>query len=112
MAAALPLDSEVAAETKSLQNEISPEGVFRYAFQTSNGIDVDSAGDLHAIAGNYNYVSPEGQAVHLSYTADENGFHPVGDHLPTPPPVPEGIIRGLAWIQAHPPTPEPAHGRL
>lgn len=29
------------------------------------------------------------------YTADQNGFVPVGDHLPTPPPVPEEILKAL-----------------
>ncbi|XP_055846903.1 pupal cuticle protein Edg-78E-like [Episyrphus balteatus] len=100
--AAAPLDSEVGAETKALENEISPEGVFHYAFQTSNGIDINSAGDANEIHGLYKYISPEGQAVGLSYTADSNGYHPAGELLPTPPPVPELIIRALAYLQAHP----------
>ena len=38
--------------------------------------------------GSVYWISPEGQRLTLSWVADENGFRPVGDHLPTPPPVP------------------------
>lgn len=31
----------------------------------------------------------------ITYTADETGFHPQGAHLPTPPPIPPEIQRGV-----------------
>ncbi|XP_055843598.1 pupal cuticle protein Edg-78E-like [Episyrphus balteatus] len=97
------IDSEIGAETKTLENVISPAGEsFHYAFQTSNGIDINSAGDAKVISGAYKYVSPEGQNVLLTYTADENGYHPSGDLLPTPPPIPAAIIRAVEWNLAHP----------
>ncbi|KAJ8947821.1 hypothetical protein NQ314_008544 [Rhamnusium bicolor] len=45
---------------------------------------------------------PEGKVISISYIADENGFHAVGDAIPTPPPVPIAIQRALAYIAAHP----------
>ena len=45
--------------------------------------------------GSYSYTGPDGITVSLTYTADENGFVPQGDHLPTPPPIPEAILRSL-----------------
>lgn len=34
------------------------------------------------------WISPEGEKISLSWTADENGYQPTGSHLPTPPPSP------------------------
>ncbi|EDW40233.1 GL25146 [Drosophila persimilis] len=48
------------------------------------------------------YYSPESQLIQLTYTADENGFQPQGEHLPTPPPIPEAILKSLEWIRNHP----------
>ncbi|CAG7734982.1 unnamed protein product [Allacma fusca] len=50
--------------------------------------------------GTIGYTSPEGTRINLQYTADENGFHPIGDHLPTPPPTPEAILESLRVIAA------------
>ena len=44
------------------------------------------------------WISPEGQRITLTWTADENGFQPKGDHLPTPPPMPEEIARMLPTL--------------
>jgi len=44
------------------------------------------------------YISPEGQKITLTWTADENGFVPKGDHLPTPPPIPAEIASMLSTL--------------
>lgn len=48
--------------------------------------------------GQYSYVSPEGDVINVQYTADDKGFHATGDHIPTPPPVPAEIQKGLDQI--------------
>lgn len=45
--------------------------------------------------GAYSYTGDDGQVYTVTYTADENGFHAQGAHLPTPPPMPEAIAKSL-----------------
>ena len=47
----------------------------------------------HTARGGWSYISPEGVEVNLSFVADENGYQPVGEHLPTPPPLPPALQR-------------------
>lgn len=68
------------------------------------GPDPDSKDgeDLNAQVqqGSYSYTAPDGQVITVHYTADESGFHPSGDHLPTPPPVSPEVQKGLDLIYA------------
>merc|ERR1712083_1019007 len=43
------------------------------------------AGEM--VEGSLYYKVPEGDTVHLTYTADDKGFVAVGDHLPVAPAV-------------------------
>lgn len=38
----------------------------------------------------------------MQYLSDENGFQVTGNAVPTPPPIPEAILRSLEWNAAHP----------
>lgn len=92
------------AEVLSFKNDpADAEGNYAYAFETSNGIQQQEAGNPNGVTGSYEFVDPSGQKFFVSYTADENGFQPTGEHLPTPPPIPEAILRSLEYIAAHPP---------
>uniref|UniRef100_A0A182KCU6 Uncharacterized protein n=1 Tax=Anopheles christyi TaxID=43041 RepID=A0A182KCU6_9DIPT len=86
--------------------EVNPDGTYQYAYETSNGIVAEEQGTLKNIGeeqaqvaqGQYSYTDPEGNRISLQYIADENGFQPQGDHLPTPPPIPEAIERALRLL--------------
>ncbi|EDW70632.1 pupal cuticle protein Edg-78E [Drosophila virilis] len=80
---------------------LDEEGVFKFAFRTSNGIDVQAAGSALETIGLFSYTSPEGVPIETRYIADELGFHVVGRHLPQPPPTPSYILRSLEYIRTH-----------
>nr|CAH7713313.1 unnamed protein product [Callosobruchus chinensis] len=83
-------------------NPNAGDGSYSYAYETGNGIQAQEQGragpgpDGGELAqGSFSYTAPDGQRISLTYTADENGFRPQGAHLPTPPPIPEAILRSL-----------------
>lgn len=80
-------------------------------YKTGNRIDAHESGYIKDISethpngvlvqhGEYSYEAPDGTIVNVQYTADEHGFRPVGDHIPTTPPVPLEIQKGLDQIYA------------
>lgn len=52
--------------------------------------------------GGFHFTAPEGGQYAIQYVADENGFRPQGAHIPTPPPIPDAILRSLEYNAAHP----------
>ncbi|XP_038210259.1 uncharacterized protein LOC119831084 [Zerene cesonia] len=84
----------------------SHTGNFHYSYDSADGTKVSSRGELRnvnegtgeAVEGNVFYTDKEGNDFSLSYTADENGYRPVGAHLPTPPPIPPAIARALRYL--------------
>lgn len=45
------------------------------------------------VNGSFSYLGPDGVFYEVRYTADDQGFHPEGDHIKVPPFVP--------WIHRH-----------
>lgn len=95
------------AQVRSFENNVHEDGTYHYSFDTSNGISGQHHGNANRAIGESAHISPEGQTIRLRYTADENGFHPEGDHLPTPPPIPDYILRALEYIRTHQPKEQP-----
>ncbi|XP_004519158.1 pupal cuticle protein Edg-78E-like [Ceratitis capitata] len=98
------------AEILKHDSQLNVDGSYKVDYSTSNGIAVqeDGFGGHHA-SGGFSYYSPEGELIQLSYLADENGFKPQGNHLPTPPPIPPQILKSLEYIRLHPYDEESAH---
>lgn len=91
-------ESERNAVIVNYENTISPNS-YSYSYDTSNGIhayESASTGDGVRAQGFYSYTGDDGKVYTVTYTADENGFQPRGDHLPSPPPVPETFIKDKA----------------
>ncbi|XP_018334653.1 endocuticle structural glycoprotein SgAbd-2-like [Agrilus planipennis] len=120
----LPFSGFPAFRTNQFQNNVpilrysndnNEDGNYRYAYETGNGISVQETGHFSpsvpeggAIVANggFAFTGTDGQTYSISYTADENGFRPVGAHIPTPPPIPEAIARSLAGIARSSYTPD------
>ncbi|XP_043472300.1 endocuticle structural glycoprotein SgAbd-1-like [Leptopilina heterotoma] len=112
LAAAAPIDDkpEPIAILRSSADGPNPDGSYAYSYETENGIKAEERGELRQIGeesgiaaqGSYSYTADDGSPISLTYTADENGFQPQGDHLPKSPEVPAAILRALEWIAAHP----------
>ncbi|XP_017836394.1 endocuticle structural glycoprotein SgAbd-2 [Drosophila busckii] len=94
------------------EQEVNFDGSYKYGYETENGINVEEEGYLKnagtdnagpVAQGFYSYTAPDGTPIRITYVADENGFQPQGDHLPTAPPIPPAIQRALEYIATAPP---------
>ncbi|XP_045777295.1 uncharacterized protein LOC123875491 [Maniola jurtina] len=79
-----------------LRQEYKNEGdAYAYAYETENGIWAEENGvatnGVNA-QGAFSYIGDDGIQYSMSYTADENGFVPQGDHIPR---IPEEILKSL-----------------
>ncbi|PZC78054.1 hypothetical protein B5X24_HaOG202657 [Helicoverpa armigera] len=71
---------------------------YSYGYETDNGISVGengvASGGVQA-QGGYSYKGDDGKTYSVTYTADKDGYKPQGQHLPTPHPIPEEILKSL-----------------
>lgn len=116
-------------------SDINPDGSYQYryfnllffviiifyfciidSYETENGISAEEQGapkvagpegPAVAAQGGFRYTAPDGTPVEISYIADENGFQPQGNVLPQAPPIPDYILRSIAYNEAHPETDQP-----
>ncbi|XP_043287898.1 pupal cuticle protein 20-like [Venturia canescens] len=83
----------------SFDSENNGDGNYRFSYETGNGISAQETGqtqgDTESVSGSYSYTGPDGVQYTVTYTADADGFHAEGAHLPTPPPIPPEIQRGV-----------------
>lgn len=100
----LAIANEDAAILK-LEQDVNAEG-FQIKLELDNHVHREEVGDVHGSKGSFGWVAPDGTKVELSYVADENGYQPQSDLLPTSPPIPEAIARSLEYNRAHPAKPE------
>lgn len=95
---------------KSIVNYLLINVWLHHSWETGNNIVAEETGVLKNFGGDsqdavvqqgsFSYTSPEGTLITVQYTADEQGFRATGDHLPTPPPIPAEIQKGLDIIYA------------
>jgi hypothetical protein len=95
---------ESTAETLRQELEINPDNSYRYAFETSNNINVQEEGDgVSKVLGSYSYIDPDGNPVNVQYEAGDGiGFKPSGDGIHP------AILKALEYILSHlPPKEDP-----
>ncbi|XP_047514725.1 calphotin-like isoform X2 [Pieris napi] len=93
----------------SQSDELESNGTYHFSYETGNGIkrdeiayekvipkarsansneggeDDSESDEIHVQQGSYSYTGPDGILYTVRYIADENGFQPIGDHLPRVP---------------------------
>ncbi|KAH8297026.1 hypothetical protein KR044_003720, partial [Drosophila immigrans] len=85
------------------EGEVQADG-YNYLYETENGIlgeesgriEKQTEGDAIRSQGFYHYTGDDGLLYRVDYLADENGFVPVGEHIPK---VPDHIPRLLAYLK-------------
>jgi len=99
--AAAPKDfggERLTSGTKETNEVASSHGTYSFSFETEDGMKRTEAGKHMASGGmvqtgSWEYVGPDGNVYKVEYIADENGFRPTGDHLPTTPALPPALQR-------------------
>merc|ERR1712032_197687 len=82
-----------------LNNPPREDGAYNFNFANDDGSSRQEVGNpassAMTVSGSYSFFTPEGELVEMQYTADENGYHASGSHMPTTPPPPPHVQRLL-----------------
>ena len=83
-------DRDVVVVRELLHNNIGVDG-YQYNYELSDGQKKEESAELRnagtddealVVRGSFSWVDANGQLHTIEYTADENGFHPVGADIP------------------------------
>lgn len=86
--------------------DVEPEGKFHWTYESGDGSKASQQGEVRTVGeetagvlqGSFSYQGDDGKTYSISYIADENGYQPVGEHLPVPPAVPVMIQKALDYL--------------
>lgn len=95
-------DKDAVIKLKTQMSDL--DGNYQYQYESSNGISSNEAGVAGQIVqGSTTWIAQNGEPLAISFVADENGYRPMGFHLPTPPPIPPAIQRALDHLKTKKP---------
>ncbi|XP_046657020.1 larval cuticle protein 1-like isoform X5 [Daphnia pulicaria] len=111
VALAAPQGDKKPIEIVSSNSEMNADGSYSFDFESADGTKVSESGNQKQVGpkpedigtvskGSYSFTTPDGVVLTVNWVADENGFQATGDHLPTPPPMPEHVVKMLADLKA------------
>ncbi|KAI9565997.1 hypothetical protein GHT06_009795 [Daphnia sinensis] len=111
VAIAAPQGDKKPIEIISSNSEMNADGSYSFDFESADGTKVQESGNQKQVGpkpedigtvskGSYSFTTPDGVVLTVNWVADENGFQATGDHLPTPPPMPEHVVKMLADLKA------------
>merc|ERR1712071_254311 len=110
VAAPAPQESQPILILKQSQNHDTEKQVYSFSYETENCISVSESGvqkqigdkpeEAGTVSQGKNSYPEDSVTYTITWVADENGFQATGDHLPTPPPMPEHVVKMLADLAA------------
>ncbi|XP_015595624.1 larval cuticle protein LCP-17 [Cephus cinctus] len=78
------------------EKDLLPDGSFNFQYETENGIKASAQGNSDGtVVGSFQWIAPDGTPVHMTYTADQNGYKVHPNPSSSSHPVPQPIVSTL-----------------